>query len=75
MRWKEVTPDPVTYKPGMPVLEPVNVFVDVPIPADMVSREEGSNVHLSPLGMAYATKQLKIAMMAIEDNKKEIKRS
>ena len=76
LKWESAEVDPIQFKPSKPVFLPQDEYVLV----DLDNMENNFNAlrrdgYLTPKGMALTNKILKIAMMAIEDNKNEIKQS
>lgn len=75
--WKSCSPDPVQYKPNNPTLEPVDMQVDVRIPDDekyiaerRVVESITNIVALTPLGMAYAMREVAKAIKQTYDEDK-----
>ena len=62
--WSEARPDPAQFKPMQPTLLPINVQVEICVPASTVIKldEEGGVIILTPYGLAFALKQLLVEM-------------
>jgi len=62
--WESVTPDKRQWKPSMPVLKPVNIYVQVSVPRFLTvpSNDTELAIFLTPTGMRYAIDQLESVM-------------
>jgi len=61
--WEQSIIDPTQYKPLMPTLKPIGIIVRVQIPEKFVELEESEDITIiSPEGLAYASKQIAIAI-------------
>lgn len=64
MEWTQCNTDPTSYKQLSPTLHPLNMQVKVDVPQRMfVSYDENAQAGvLTPEGMAYASRQIAIAI-------------
>jgi len=73
--WLTCETDPRPYKPGKPVLEPINIIVEVDLPLENIYVKNYERISiaqmqneavpmpvLTPLGMKYCIDQLETAM-------------
>lgn len=69
--WDQLMPDPRRFKPGSPVLKPVNVKVVVTIPDEFVIEESDDEILISPQGMAECIRTLEAVIGNLESESNE----